>query len=94
MRFSVKALAITLAVLWGGAVFLVALANRTFPGYGEAFLQMMASIYPGYHAGGMMNGLVGTAYAALDGAVCGALLAWIYNAVAARTADKGASVRA
>jgi hypothetical protein len=83
MRRSVTASAITLAVVFGLAVFLVALVNRLFSGYGGAFLETMASIYPGFHPGGMRAGLIGTAYAALDGAVAGALVAWVYNKVAA-----------
>ena len=87
MKLSIKAMAITSAILWGAAVFLTALLNRFFPHYGEAFLQMVASIYPGYTVGGMKMGIVGTLYAALDGAVVGALFAWLYNMVAGKTAD-------
>ena len=83
MRLSVKASAITLAIVFGLAVFLVALVNRFFSGYGNAFLQTVASLYPGFHPGGMRAGLIGTAYAALDGAVIGAIVAWVYNKVAA-----------
>ena len=81
MKLNPKALAITLAVLWGGSVFLVAALNRFWPGYGDAFLNLTASIYPGFHPGGMRAGIVGTLYAALDGAVAGVLLAWLYNRV-------------
>ena len=73
MKLSVKASAITLAIVFGLGVFVVALLNRFFVGYGNAFLQTVASIYPGFHPGGMRAGLVGTAYAALDGAGCGAV---------------------
>ncbi len=93
MRLSVKASAITLAIVFGLSVFVVALLNRLFAGYGDAFLQMVASIYPGFHPGGMRAGLVGTAYAVLDGAVGGALVAWVYNRVAASVKDS-ASVSA
>ena len=79
MKLSIKGMALTSAILWGAAVFLTALLNRFFAGYGNAFLQMVSSIYPGYHVGGMKMGIVGTLYAALDGAICGALFAWIYN---------------
>jgi hypothetical protein len=79
MKLSPKALALTLGALWGGCVFLVALLNRIWPGYGGAFLNLVSSIYPGFHPGGIREGIVGALYAALDGAVCGALVAWIYN---------------
>ena len=90
MRLDVKALAITCAVLWGGAVLLVGLAATlqdapTGAYYGRTFLQVLASVYPGYEATPRLaDTLVGTGYALVDGAICGALLAWIYNLVAGR----------
>lgn len=85
MKLDVKALAITFALLWGGCVLLVAVGNRFAPDYGGAFLNMMSSVYPGFHPGGLRAAAIGGLYAALDGAVCGALIAWIYNTVS-RTA--------
>ena len=42
-----------------------------------------ASIYPGYHGpAGFGSVIVVTLYALLDGLVCGALFAWLYNAFA------------
>ena len=79
MKLNPRALAITLALLSGGCVLLVAVLNSVWPGYGGAFLNLASSIYPGFHPGGMRAGVVGTLYAALDGAVCGFLAAWIYN---------------
>ena len=80
MQLSVKGLAWTGAVLWGLAVFLTGVLNLIFPSYGVAMLDMVRSIYPGYGAtAGFVGVIVGTLYAALDGAVCGALLAWLYN---------------
>jgi hypothetical protein len=79
MKLNLKALAITCALLWGGSVLLVAVMNRAWPSYGVDFLSLVSSIYPGYHVGGLRNAAVGTCYALLDGAVAGALFAWIYN---------------
>ncbi len=86
MKLNAKALAITFGLLWGGAVFLVALCHRFSPDYGVDFLRVVASIYPGYHIAGMKMGIVGTLYAMLDGAVCGFLIAWLYN----KLSDKAA----
>ena len=47
MRLSIRALAIACAVIWGGVILLVGLANLLWPGYGLAFLELVASIYPG-----------------------------------------------
>lgn len=83
MRLDTRALTITGALLWGGAVLLVGLAHRVWPGYGRAFLEMMASVYPGYAGPGGFGALaVGTLYAAVDGALCGLVLGWLYNRLA------------
>jgi uncharacterized membrane protein len=82
MRLSPKSLAVALALVWGGGVFLVGVAHQLWPGYGTTFLDLVASIYPGYHVAGFGETVIGTLYALLDGAVGGALLAWIYNATA------------
>ena len=83
MRLSLKAMAITAGLLWGGCLFLVGLMNLAFPQYGAAFLRGMASIYPGfYHTRSFVDVLVGTLYAVIDGAVAGCLFAWLYNGFA------------
>ncbi len=83
MKLSVKSLTITSAVLWGGACLMVAVLNIISPGYGNAFLDVISSIYPGYQVTGTLGSvIVGTLYALLDGAVGGALFGWIYNCFA------------
>jgi hypothetical protein len=79
MKLSIKGMAIASAVLCGGSIFITAVINRAFPGYGGAYLNLASSLYPGFHPGGMKAGIVGSLYGLLDGAVCGALFAWIYN---------------
>ena len=62
MRLNVKALAFALALIWAGAIFTTGLANLIWPGYGEAFLQTVGSIYPGYSGGSsFLQVLLGTA---------------------------------
>jgi hypothetical protein len=83
MMLNIKALAIVGAVLTGACLLLVGIFNLIFPSYGVAFLDLMASIYPGYHGpAGFGSVIVATLYAIVDGAVCGAILAWLYNLVA------------
>jgi hypothetical protein len=82
MKLSIKATAITMAILWGGAVLLVGAVNRFVPNYGDMFLYTVASIYPGFVAEfGMKNLAIGVAFATLDGLIGGAILAWVYNKV-------------
>ncbi len=83
MKLSVRALTIVSSLLWGGGVLLVGLVNLASPSYGVAFLQMVSSVYPGFHAAGTVGDvLVGTIYALVDGAVCGLLFGWLYNGFA------------
>ena len=80
MSLSVKSLAITSALLWGGGVLFVGLVNLAAPSYATIFLQCVSSIYPGFHnSRHFLDVLVGTGYAVFDGAVGGALFGWLYN---------------
>lgn len=90
MMLQVKALAAAGAALVGGGMFLVALGDLVFPGYGGAMLDMMASVYPGYDGpDGVVSAMVLGLYAALDGAVGGAVVALVYNGVVHLTMPRG-----
>lgn len=83
MKMNIKALAIAVGVVWAACVLIVGSAHVIWPGYGGAFLDLVASLYPGYQpAGGFAEVIVGTIYALVDGTIGGAVLAWIYNKVA------------
>lgn len=80
MRLAVKSLTIALGLLWGGCVLLVGVINLAFPSYGLTFLQLMSSVYPGFHASrGFADVIVGTGYAIVDGAIGGLVFGWLYN---------------
>jgi hypothetical protein len=80
MQLNLKAFAITCGVLWATIFFFVAVANQIWIGYGDAFLKVVASVYPGYHAGkSMLDLIVGVVYAVIDGIVGGFVFAWCYN---------------
>ncbi len=80
MRLSVRAFMLTFAILWAAGVFIIGIANLISSGYGTMFLQLMASIYPGYDANSTIGSvIVGTLYALLDGAISGLVFAWLYN---------------
>ena len=86
MSLSIKALAIAGAVFTGGSFLLVGILNLIFPAYAVGFLELGASIYPGYHgAGGFGSVIVVTLYGLLDGAVAGTILAWLYNVMVRRS---------
>jgi hypothetical protein len=85
MKLNVKALTMAGAVLVGGMIFLVGLANQIFPSYAEACLELVDSIYPGYsYRGGFGSVIVGALYGLLDGAIGGALIGWLYNMFVAK----------
>ncbi len=86
MKFNVKAMAAASGLLWGGAVLTVGIINYIKPSYGTKFLRTVASVYPGYRARATPGQVaVGAAYAIVDGAVAGALCAWLYNGFAAKS---------
>ena len=83
MRLNVTALALTAGLFWGAALLIVAAANLIWPGYGRAFLDLAASLYPGYSPGGGVGSVItATLYALVDGAIGGALFGWLYNVLA------------
>lgn len=91
MKLNLKALSVALAILWAGAVFIVGLANLIWPTYGQAFLKMLASIYPGYHAAGTFGDMIaGSLYALVDGAIAGLIFGWLYNLIAGNRNSRSA----
>ncbi len=80
MKIDVRALAISLALLWGGGILITGIANLIWPTYGIEFLEMLASVYPGYQGTASFGQvIVGTLYGLLDGFVGGLVLGWLYN---------------
>jgi hypothetical protein len=90
MKLNLKALSLTCAIVWGGLMLLMGLANLIWPTYGKAFLEVVASIYPGYQAVPSFGEvIVGTVYAAVDGCIGGLVVGWLYNLLAARSSVEG-----
>ena len=80
MKLSIPALAWSLGLFWGGGILLVGTVNLASPGYGSAFLQLLASVYPGYDGTASLGQIaVATVYGIVDGAIGGAVFAWLYN---------------
>ncbi len=84
MKLNVPAFALAFALWWGGSVFFltwwVILSGGADPGPSLA-----AQIYFGYSVT-PLGSLVGLAWGFADGLVGGALLAWLYNLLAAKLA--------
>lgn len=80
MRMSLKAMAMAGGGLWGSGVLLVGLVNLLSPSYGLSFLQMVSSVYPGFHISRTIGDvLIGTGYALVDGAIAALVFGWLYN---------------
>ncbi len=87
MKLSIRALALTAGLLGGGVILFVALANLASPEYGRSFLQLCSSVYPGYDAAPAFGSvIIGALYGFADGAIAGAVFAWLYNTLAGNRA--------
>ncbi len=85
MRLSVLSVALAAALMWGVlCMFVEGLGNLMWSGFGRGLLGLAASFYPGYQATPSFGQvLIGTLYGLLDGVICGAMFAWLYNHFAA-----------
>ena len=83
MRVSLKAITLSSALLWGGAMLFVGLIHMAAPSYGGDFLRIMSSVYPGADTAPTLGRvLLGTLYGFVDGGVAGCLFGWLYGAFA------------
>ena len=79
MQLNAKAFALTAGLIWAVGLFLVILPNLIWSGYGVAFLDMVDSIYPGFHRGTAIGLIVVPLYAFVDAFIVGWIFAWLYN---------------
>ena len=86
MRLNVKAFSLTCAIVWGFALFFVTWWIIAFDGpTGEpAFI---GRLYRGYTIS-PLGSLIGLVWAFFDGLIGGAIVAWLYNKLAAGKASK------
>lgn len=83
MKPSVKGLTFTCALLWGGCMLVVGLINLADPAYGQEFLRMMSSVYPGADTTRTIGRVIlGCIYGFVDGAIAGWLFAMLFRAFA------------
>ena len=88
MRVSLKAISLSSAILWGGAMLSVGLAHMADPSYGSDFLRIMSSVYPGADtAPNLGRVLLGTLYGFADGGVAGLLFGLLYRTFAGHAAS-------
>jgi hypothetical protein len=80
MKLSVKALALTAGILWGATVCLTTLWLLAL-GYQGGLMRVLDHFYFGYTFS-VVGAFVGLVYGFVDGLVCGAIFAWLYNRLA------------
>ena len=83
MKLNVKAFALTCGLIWGVGLFFMTWWIIAFEGAtGE--VTFIGRLYRGYTIS-PMGSVVGLMWALVDGSVGGAIFAWLYNVIAART---------
>jgi len=83
MKFNEKQLGLACAIIWGAAMLVVGLASIVWRGYGQDFLRVMASVYPGYQGGASHSQVaIGTVYGIVDGLLGAYAFGWLYNRLA------------
>lgn len=85
-KLDVRAMTIAFGVTWGAGVLLLGLLAWLL-GWGVPMVTVLGSLYLGFTTT-LAGTVIGTIWALVDGAIAGAILAWIYNmAVSRHTAD-------
>ena len=80
MKLSIKAFALSAAIIWALCLFMVITLNMVTDSYGSEFLTVVGSIYPGYHQGtGISSIIIGSLYGFVDAGIGGLVFAWLYN---------------
>ena len=80
MSLNIKAFALTAGILWGLAVCLTTLWLLAF-GYQGELVRVLNHFYFGYSFT-VAGAFVGLVWGFVDGLVCGAAFAWVYNRLA------------
>ena len=77
VKWEIKQFALTGGIIWSTIMFLTTLASVTF-GYATAFLNVIASIYPGYSIS-LVGSVIGLIYGFFDVFIGVYLFVWIYK---------------
>lgn len=75
-KLNVGSLALAVGALWASYMFFIGISSAY--GWGNAFLDVMKSIYIGFSPG-LIGAITGAAWGFLDGAIAGAVVAYVYN---------------
>ena len=84
MQLSVKAFAVTAAIVGAAISFISVMFAMLIPSGGEPFMEMMAVIGPGVTGANWPSTALLVLYGLVDGLVFGGLFAWLYNQLVSR----------
>ena len=79
MQLSVKGFALACGITYAAAMFVGGVMALIWPDWGARFMELAGMLYPGVEGVAFGPVVVATLYALVDGAVFGAVLAWLYN---------------
>ncbi len=82
MKVNLLKVALTGGIIWGLLMLFTTIAE-VYTGYGQDFLMVMQSIYPGYQLT-LVGSLVGLVYGFLDVFVGVYVVVWVYRVVAGK----------
>jgi len=77
MKLNIRAFALAFSI-WSGGGLLLLTWWLILLGAEPGTMGFVEAVYPGYSMT-PLGGLVGLVWASIDGAICGTILAWLYN---------------
>jgi len=77
MTLNAKNFALAGGILWGAAMLILTLISVA-TGYGDAFLTLIATVYPGYSIS-VVGSILGLVYGFIDAFIGLYIFAWLYN---------------
>ncbi len=80
MKLEIKRVAIAGGIMWALCLFVTTLVSVFVGGFAKAFLDGIASIYPGYSIS-IVGSFIGLIYGFLDVFIGVYIFAWIYKMV-------------
>jgi hypothetical protein len=86
MKINLKAFALTCGIIWGLGLFALTWWIIAFDGITHE-VTAIGRLYRGYNIS-PIGSLLGLVWGFFDALVCGAIFAWLYNLMAARSENK------
>lgn len=88
MQLSIRAFALTLAIVGGVAMLVTAVLAIFVPSWGVPFMRQLGVVAPGVTGANWRSAFLIVFYAMVDGVALGSLFAWLYNRFA-RLSESG-----